>query len=380
MADAINIPDKLITKTEFFDCKTSMSKVLPSLDRHAAVIINKDNAYYGIVDSHAVYNAVRGLRLSTGESVEKYAVRVPRITNSTSIDDAIYYFYSARVRALPFLHGDKIGGILERKTLLKMLLSLGILESMRVSEAMMTPVLYIDADANVSEAMAAMRAHNVKRLAVMQDGKFYGLVTGHDIMHKFAINEQRLPEKRTKQDYSPSNMPISSVMVSNVMSISQDLGISDAVRQFIENDVSSLVVMKKGVPVGMLTVFDILESIMARRRIQERRIYISGLDSYTYQYQDDLREALNKFVAEVERLHGMRIDYMTVRVKGRPRAYELYVRLSLDKRGIISIHVSNYRFEDAFRDLLKRLKIQVLREKDHILRLRKANTLRDVES
>ncbi len=372
MSGDVSIPDTLVTKTMSFDCKTPVSKVLPSLDKYNAVIINKRKAYYGIIDSHALYNAGHGLKLSTGESVEKYAVKVPKITNSTSIDDAVYYFYSSRVRALPFLYGEKIGGILERKTLLKMLLSLGILESMQIREVMTTPVLSIDASANISEAISAMRMHNVKRLAVLQDGKFSGLVTGHDIMYKFAIPSDRLPDMKSKPS-SPSNVPVSSVMVSNVVSISQDRGISDAVRQFVEHNISSLVVTKKGMPVGMLTVFDVLESIIARRHIQERRVYISGFDSYTYQYQDDLREELNKFMTDVERLHGMHIDYITLRIKGKQHAYQFYVRLSLNRRGIISLHVMDYRFETAFRELLKKLKAQVLNEKDYMLTMRKVN-------
>jgi CBS-domain-containing membrane protein len=379
MAGGVSIPDKLVTRTVSFDCKTPVAKVLPSLDKYKAVIINKRNAYYGIIDSHAMYDAGRGLRLSTNQNIERYAVKAPKITNSTPIDDAVYYFYSARVRALPFLYGDKVGGIFERSTLLKMLLSLGILESMQVSEVMTTPVLSIDANANISEAMSAMRTHNVKRLAVLQGGKFLGIVTGHDIMSKFALSADRLPELKSKP-YSPSNVPVSSVMVSNVVSIPQDMGISDAVRQFIEHNISSLVVTKKGMPVGIITVFDVLESIIARRHIQERRVYISGLDSYTYMYQDDLREELNRFVSDVERLHGMHIDYITLRIKGKPRAYEFYVRLSLNRKGIISLHVMDYKFETAFRDLLKKLKVQVLKEKGYMMTMRKVNTLREEES
>ena len=140
-----------------------------------------------------------------------------------------------------------------------------------------------------------------------------------------------------------------------------------------------MIVTKNGTPVGILTVFDVLESIVARRHIQEKRVYISGLDSYTYQYQDDLREELNKFVADVEKLHGMRIDYLTLRIKGKPRAYQLYVRLSLGRNGIISLQVRDYKFEPAFRELIKKLKIEVLREKSHIMTLRKVNTLREEE-
>ncbi len=379
MIEDINIPDKLVAKTVFFDYKTPVGKVFQSLDKYKAVIITKNKEYYGIVDSKSIYRAGHSLKLPSSESIGKYAVRVPRITNSTAVDDVVYYFYSARVRALPFMNGDKIGGILERNTLLKMLLSLGALESLQVREAMTTPVLAIDSNANVSEAFASMHGHNVDRLAVLQGGKFTGLVTGYDIMRKFAVSPDRLPEGKTKS-YSPSNVPVSSIMVSNVVSIPQDLGISDAVRQFIEHNISSLLVTKNAAPIGIITVFDVLENIMVRKRIHERRVYVSGFDSYTYQYQDDLREALNKFMSEIEKLHGMHIDYITLRIKGKPGAYQLYVRLSLRKNGIISIHVRNYRFEAAFADLLKKLKVQVFKEKSYLLTMRKVNLLREGEA
>ncbi len=379
MDNRISIPSRLITKTEYFDSSTPAVKVAPALTRHEAVIINKGGAYYGIVDSRAMYRAERGLVLDKNEQIAKYAVQAPRITGSTPIDDVVYYFYNSRRKALPFLYGDKVGGVLERKTFLKMLLSLKVLESMRVREVMSTPVLSIDASASVSEAAAAMRQHNVKRLAVLANGRLAGLVTNHDISRKFAVTGERMPLLAKR--YTPSNITVSSVMEPNVVSISQDAGVSDAMRQFVERNISSLIVTKKGAPIGIITVFDVLEGIVARRRIQERRVYISGLDAYTYQYQDELREALNNFIAETERLHGMSIDYLTLRVKGiKLKSYEMYVRLYLGRKGALSIHVNDYRFEAAFRELLKKLRAQVVKEKGYLMTMKKVNLLREAET
>jgi hypothetical protein len=76
----------------------------------------------------------------------------------------------------------------------------------------------------------------------------------------------------------------------------------------------------------------------------------------------------------------MHIDYLTLRIKGKPGAYQMYVRLSLRGKGIISLHVRNYRFEAAFADLLKKLKTQIFEEKRYLLTMRKVNLLREEEA
>lgn len=370
-----SIPKALISETMTLDYTTPISKVSSYLKKYPAIIISKNKEYYGVVDTRTIYRSKHDLSVPTNEKAERFVVKAPKITNSTSVDDLIYYFYRSGVRALPYTSGNKITGVLERKTLLKVLLSLNVLEDMKVNEAMTTPILAIDSMANVSQAYATMRDRNVNRLIVIKENKFLGLITNHDIINHYSKTTERLPEMN-KKAYSPSNVPISSVMESNVSSIEYNRSLSDAVRDMVENKISSLVVLKNSNPIGMLTVSDVLESIVARKKVEERKVFMSGFDAETYPYEDEAREELKSFIDSVEKLSGIDVDYVTLKIKkSHSKRYEMQIRLSLGKHGIISMHNSKYLFEDTLKDLLTKLKHKVIKEKESIISHKKVNTL-----
>lgn len=377
MERMLNVPKELISKTMNFDYKTPISKVSQYLKRYPAVIITKNKEYHGVVDTRTIYRAKRGLKLSSKEKVEKFSVKVPRITNSTSIYDLVNYFYKSGVKALPYSNGARIMGVLKRKTFLKILLSLNILEDMKVNQAMSTPVLAIDENASIAQAKATMRDRHVNRLVVLRGSRFAGLITNHDIVEKYTKGSERAPELPTSL-YKPANIPISSVMERNVRSIEFNRPVSDVVRDMIENRISSLVVMKKSNPIGMITITDVLESVLARQKVAASKVFMSGFDSNTYQYEDEAREELQLLVDNVEKLSGIDVDYITFKVKStRSKLYEMQARLSLGKHGIITVHVNEYLFEDALNELVDKLKHMVLKEKETILTHKKVNTLRD---
>src|SRR5271167_3515699 len=114
-----NIPKELISDTFTLDYRTPMSEASAYLKKYPALIIIKEKEYFGVVDSRTIYRANKGgLILSTSEKVERFSVKAPRISNSTSIYDLVSYFYKSGVKALPYTSGSKIVGVLERNTLL----------------------------------------------------------------------------------------------------------------------------------------------------------------------------------------------------------------------------------------------------------------------
>jgi CBS domain-containing protein len=187
----------------------------------------------------------------------------------------------------------------------------------------------------------------------------------------------RLPEMKT-DSYSPSNINIESIMEKNARSIEYNRPLSEAVRDMVENKISSLIVVKSSNPIGMLTITDVFESILARQKVAVSKVFMSGFDEHTYQYEDWAREELNSLVDHVEKLSGIDVDYITFKVKGtKTKLYEMQARLSLGRHGIITMHTNKYLFEDALNDLVKKIKHKVIKEKESILSHRKENALRD---
>ena len=86
-----------------------------------ALIVTKDGEYYGIVDSR-VLTSMKSLKFAATEKIGKLAVKAPRVSDTTSVEDLAYYFYKLRVKNLPYMEDEKITGIVERKTVLKMML------------------------------------------------------------------------------------------------------------------------------------------------------------------------------------------------------------------------------------------------------------------
>ncbi len=373
------IPDELISKTLTFDYKTPITKVIPELVKHPAVVVYKNKSYLGIIDSRTFYRSGQNLRLGKTETLEKFITKVPRITESTSVEDLVYYFYRARVKALPYSDGKRIIGVLDRTTLLKMMLSMGMLKDIQVREAMTTPVLAIGNDASITQAKATMRDQKVNRLVVLDNGRLAGLITNHDIVQGYTKIEDRLPE-RSSRNYGASNVTVSDMMERNPRRIDYDKSLTDAVRELIENNISSILVLRKGSPAGMLTVMDVLESVIAKRRIEERRIFISGLDADSYQYSDEINEELKSLIEKAEKMNGVKVDYVTFRVKKvGNKSYEVQVRLSIGNKGIISLHTTEPNFEESMREVMERLRKMLIKEKEMMQTSRKINLYREAE-
>jgi predicted transcriptional regulator len=372
--EAFSVPKELISKAVFFDYKTPITKVLPVLEskKYAATIITKEDAYYGVVDAKSIYKTQTGMTLNKKQSIGDFAIKVPRITVTSSIDDVIYYFYKTRTRALPYVEGKTIKGVLDRFTLLKIMLSMKMLQEIKVSDAMTTPIVAISADSKLSEAKAAMRSNNVNRFIVMQDNKFVGLLTNYDILHKYTPNNsERLPEMKT-EIYSPSNVPVSSVMEPDPKTVNSDSGLADAARKLIEANISSLIALRGRKPVGMLTVTDIIESVVAKRHIEQNNVFISGFDSTTYEYEDEMREQLKSFMDKMEKLSNVKILYATIRLKKiKVREYELHARVALANRGIITVSTSGFLLDRTFEQLLELIKNDVLKIKERYLSVRR---------
>ncbi|MGC8669951.1 MAG: CBS domain-containing protein [Candidatus Micrarchaeia archaeon] len=378
MDENLRVPEKLVSNSTTFDYNTPITEVIPALNRNEAVIIQRDGKYYGIVDSRAIYRKKEGLKLPGKEKVGKFAVKAPRISDGTSIDDVIYYFYKMGVKALPYVINGRIKGVFTRSTLLKVLLSMNILKDMKVDEVMNTPVLAISDRANLAQAESAMRENKVNRLVVIDNKNMLeGIITHYDIMKNFMKVSERLPEMKTEV-YSPANISIDSVIERSPKTVNLGGSVSDVIRRFVEENFSSAIVVNKGMPIGMVTISDVLEHIIATRRIEAKRIFISGMDPSMYESEDEIREELNSFISKVEKMRGIKVDYITLRIKGKKgKQYELQARISLGKKGIISTNITGYIFEKVLNELLYRLEDNIRKIKDKGLTLRKINLLRE---
>ena len=99
-----------------------------------------------------------------------------------SIREAAKIMASAGVGSLAVLDRDRLVGIVTDRDLVRRCLARGIEPGARVDSAMTTPVVTIQADADVHDAFGLFRTHAVRRLAVMRGEQFVGVLAIDDLL------------------------------------------------------------------------------------------------------------------------------------------------------------------------------------------------------
>ena len=373
------IPSNLISKVPIIDSSEPVTSVIPKLSKNPAVIVTKDGKYYGIVDMRSIYRSKGVLYLSKGQKVEGFVRRIKSADDSITVDMLAERFLLTKSKAIPYVSGGKIEGVIDRNTMLKLMLSLHMLEESKVSEAMTSPVIAIDGDANIAQARRAMQDNNVNRLVVLTNGKFDGLLTNFDLVSKYSNVNSRLPEMQTKA-YYPSNVPIKTVLEKNPRVLQNTKTLYDAARELVENNISSLIILSGQKPVGILTVHDLLQNVVSRRRIEESRFIISGIDRKTAEYEDEMRTELKSLMEKLGDSRDIQINYMHLNVNGgKGKRYEMELSISTAKQGTLRVDASDFMFEKTFSELLKRAREKFIKLKERKIDLYRKESTQEVE-
>jgi CBS domain-containing protein len=105
-----------------------------------------------------------------------------------TIRDAAELMGQAGVGSLAVLDGDELVGIVTDRDIVRRSLARGGDLEGRIDAVMSAPVVTIDADADLHDAFALFRQHAVRRLAVLRDGRFQGMITVDDLLVDLAAD------------------------------------------------------------------------------------------------------------------------------------------------------------------------------------------------
>ncbi|GAP10934.1 predicted transcriptional regulator, contains C-terminal CBS domains [Bellilinea caldifistulae] len=139
---------------------------------------------------------------------------------------------------------------------------------MLVGERMSTPVLTIEPDVPVQDALARMRKDKVRRYPVVDKrGKLIGIVTNTDLMN--AQPSEATTLSVWEINYLLSKITVERVMTKNVIVTQEDCPIEEAARIMADNKIGGLPVMRGESLVGIITetdLFNILLEMLGARK------------------------------------------------------------------------------------------------------------------
>ncbi|KUO42527.1 MAG: hypothetical protein APZ16_04340 [Candidatus Hadarchaeum yellowstonense] len=119
---------------------------------------------------------------------------------------------------------------------------------MRVSHIMSSPVITLDKDRSLADAIDCMKRAQISRIVATKNDRVVGILTEKDIARELgSLHTYRLP---------PGRLHISSVMTPDPISVAPDVVAKRAAELMLDHDVSGLPVLEGTKLVGIVTKMD----------------------------------------------------------------------------------------------------------------------------
>jgi CBS domain-containing protein len=272
------------------------------------------------------------------------AARIPRISSSASVAEAARLMLENHVLALPVEEDGKIIGVIAVKDVVH---AMGdeFFSKIRVGDVMSRELVSIGPRDTVGQAIALMREHGISRLPVVDGGKLVGVVTIHDIITKVIQPRQRV----TRGEYAGEKLrtlshQVKDIMTTDVIVARPDEPLSTAIRRMLEADVSCLIVVHDGRPVGILTRTDILAPIAALAEGERRAISVQlsfKVNNLSESDKEQVMEVVERFLRRLEESVG--VGYLMLHFKehkekhGETHMIHCRARLNTDKAHVVGI-------------------------------------------
>ena len=121
--------------------------------------------------------------MRTIDAVRRSAVGIrPELT----VREAAHRMEAAGIGSLAVLDGNQLVGIVTDRDLVRRVLARGLPLDTRVDAMMSSPVVTVEADADLHEAFGIFRDYPIRRLAVVRGSRLVGIITVDDLLVELA--------------------------------------------------------------------------------------------------------------------------------------------------------------------------------------------------
>ncbi|HZD55582.1 MAG TPA: CBS and ACT domain-containing protein [Anaerolineales bacterium] len=128
---------------------------------------------------------------------------------------------------------------------------------MLVGERMSHPVISINPDMPITDALNLMKRERIRRTPVVKDGKMVGIISDKDLLNASPSPATSLSV--WEMNYLLSKIRVRDVMTKNVLTVTADTPIEEAARIMADNKIGGLPVMRDGHVVGIITETDLFK-------------------------------------------------------------------------------------------------------------------------
>ena len=363
------VKDVFSTKFKSVSKDDPLSACLSILNEESTpvlVVLNSKGKYAGVITHRWI---VRSRYHPATTKVESLMRSAPTVSLEDSLGNVARLMITSGISQLPVFSGEKLVGIVTDDAVIQGVV-IGNWGSTKVEDLMTKKPFLIEEDESVGAVLSLFREHGISHVPVVKDGNLVGIVSIKDIIT--GIFQPR--QSQTVGDIAGEKVPVLSIsakgiMTKPVITVLPENSLKDAVEKMQRFNISSLVVVSKGRPAGILTKRDLLEPLaemeMPKQRItvefSVKGVEVSGIqrgfimgdfEIFSRKYQKILEE-------------GTLFVYMKTHGTNFKGEQLLHCRLHFRTRiGSFSSSSEGYGVEATFRTALGRLEKQLLRSQE----------------
>lgn len=146
---------------------------------------------------------------------------------------------------------------------------------MLVSERMSTPVISVNPEMPINEALTLMRRENIRRTPIVENGQLVGIVSDKDLLNASPSPATSLSV--WEMNYLLSKITVKDVMSRNVLTVQEDTPIEEAARTMADNKIGGLPVMRGSEVVGIITETDLFKTFLELMGAREKGVRITAI-------------------------------------------------------------------------------------------------------
>jgi CBS domain-containing protein len=144
---------------------------------------------------------------------------------------------------------------------------------MKVKEIMTTKIIAVDKDDSLKRVLDLMKKHNITKIPVLEEKKFFGLVTDNVIAYKLGSIRKR--------GITASRLHASSVTEKDVMIVRPEEEVKNILKSVGEPGPTMLPVVVEGKLVGVVTKADLLPLVKNKNQlhsIMQKKVHTVNVD------------------------------------------------------------------------------------------------------
>jgi len=363
------VKDVFSTKFKSVNKDDTLSACLSLLKEESApvfVVLNSKGKYVGVIAHRWI---VRSRYDPSTTKVETLMRSAPTVSLEDSLSKVARLMIASGISQLPVFSGEKLAGIVTDDAVIQGAV-IGKWGSTKVEEVMTKKPFLLEEDESVGAVLSLFREHGISHAPVVRDGSLVGIVSIQNIITSIFQPRQRQKVGDIVGEKVPVlSIPAKGIMTKPVITVLPETTLKDAVEKMQQFNISSLVVVSKGRPAGILTKRDILEPLaemeMPKQRISVQ-FSVKGVEIGDIQrgfIMGDFEVFSRKYQKTLEA--GALFVYMKTHGTNFKGEQLIHCRLQFrTRRGSFFSSSEGYGVEATFRTALDRLERQLLRSQE----------------